>query len=47
MTEQPEPTQPIDMSKVLEEAPEDADIQAAKAVEGDPGLQGETSKGGS
>ena len=46
MTEQPEPTQPIDMSKVLEEA-EDADIQAAKAVEGDPGLQGETSKGGS
>jgi len=46
MTEQPEPTQPIDMSKVLEEA-EDADTQAAKAVEGDPGLQGETSKGGS
>ena len=47
MTQEPEPTQPIDMSKVLEDAREDSDAQATKAVDGEPRSAGETTDGGS
>lgn len=37
MTEDPEPTRPIDMSKLLNDAPEDPAPERADVVEGEPG----------
>ena len=46
MTEQPEPTQAIDMTKVLAEAREDAEARKADAVEGEPGWEGDGTPAG-